>query len=75
MIKDYLTKEPVFEGPYDARTRVHEYGGGQSVAYNGSIYFSNLPDDGVYEVKPGVSTVPRAVRSCMYWNSITRTLD
>ena len=24
MIKDYLTKEPVFEGPYDART--HGYG-------------------------------------------------
>ena len=53
MIKDYITNEPVFKGPYDARSRVHEYGGGQSFAYNGTIYFSNYLDDMLYAVKPG----------------------
>ena len=53
MIKDYITNEPIFDGPYDARTRVHEYGGGQSFAYNGSVYFSNYLDDMLYVVKPG----------------------
>ena len=60
MIKDYDTLVPVFEGPYDARTRVHEYGGASFAAYNGSIYFSSLPDDRVYQVKPG-SKVPTPV--------------
>ena len=56
MIKDYVTNEPVFDGPYDARTRVHEYGGGQSFAHNGTIYFSNYLDDMLYEIKPGEKT-------------------
>ena len=55
IIKDYDTQEPVLDGPYNVRTMVHEYGGGQSVAYNGSIYFSNLPDNRVYEIKPGTT--------------------
>ena len=54
MIKDYTTNELLFEGPYDART--HGYGGGQSVAYNGTIYFTNYLDDIVYEIRPGGNT-------------------
>ena len=63
VIKDYDTKAPVFQGDYNARTRVHEYGGGQNVAFNGVVYFSNLPDDRVYEVNPSISTTPRPVTS------------
>jgi dipeptidyl aminopeptidase/acylaminoacyl peptidase len=34
--------------PFNARTRVHEYGGGDYVVRNGSIYFSNFDDQRVY---------------------------
>lgn len=53
------THEAVFDGPWDAQTTVHEYGGGHAVAYNGTVYFSNLPDNRVYQVLPGGT--PKAV--------------
>ena len=59
VIKDYVTNEAVFDGPYDARTRVHEYGGAQSFAYNGTVYFSNYLDDMLYEIAPGEKTPVR----------------
>uniref|UniRef100_A0A1I8HRD0 Peptidase_S9 domain-containing protein n=2 Tax=Macrostomum lignano TaxID=282301 RepID=A0A1I8HRD0_9PLAT len=31
-----------------ARTRVHEYGGGALLVYNGAVYFSNMADQRVY---------------------------
>ena len=34
--------------PFNARTRVHEYGGGDYVVRNGSIYFSNFDDQRLY---------------------------
>lgn len=34
--------------PFNARTRVHEYGGGAYVVQNGSLYFSNFADQRVY---------------------------
>ncbi len=34
--------------PFNARTRVHEYGGGAYVVHNGSLYFSNFADQRVY---------------------------
>ena len=34
--------------PFNARTRVHEYGGGACVVDNGSLYFSNFADQRVY---------------------------
>lgn len=45
--------------PFNARTRVHEYGGGDYVVHNGVVVFSNFADQRLYEVSPGRS--PRAI--------------
>ncbi|MCU1268136.1 MAG: peptidase prolyl oligopeptidase active site region [Acidobacteria bacterium] len=34
--------------PFNARTRVHEYGGGDYLAREGAIYFSNFADQQIY---------------------------
>src|ERR1700756_3182458 len=34
--------------PYNARTRVHEYGGGSWTVHNGTVYFSKLADGRLY---------------------------
>lgn len=34
--------------PYNVRTRVHEYGGGQYTVANGTLYFSNFSDQRLY---------------------------
>ncbi len=40
--------------PFNARTRVHEYGGGDYVVTNGTVYFSNFADQRLYkQVGPG----------------------
>lgn len=33
---------------FDARTKVHEYGGAAAVIRNGVVYFSNMSDQRVY---------------------------
>ncbi len=42
-----------FPAPYNARTRVHEYGGGAWVPVNDRIYFANFSDQQVYVATPG----------------------
>ncbi|NJO43077.1 MAG: S9 family peptidase [Cyanobacteria bacterium CRU_2_1] len=39
--------------PFNARTRVHEYGGGAYQVANGVIYFSNFSDQRLYRQSPG----------------------
>ena len=43
--------------PFNARTRVHEYGGGAYAILNGSIYFSNYADQRLYSQKPASSPI------------------
>jgi dipeptidyl aminopeptidase/acylaminoacyl peptidase len=38
--------------PFNARTRVHEYGGGDFAAYEGTLYFSNFADQRIYRRPP-----------------------
>src|SRR5262249_15409793 len=39
--------------PYNARTRVHEYGGGAWTVSEGTLYFSNFSDQRLYRLRPG----------------------
>ena len=44
--------------PFNARTRVHEYGGGDYVVSDGVIYFSNFADQRLYKQLPGGQPSP-----------------
>ncbi len=43
---------------FNARTRVHEYGGGAAVVRDGAVYFSNMADQRLYRHVPGSEPVP-----------------
>ncbi len=43
--------------PFNARTRVHEYGGAAFVVHNGTLYFSNFSDQQLYRQQ--AETVPQ----------------
>jgi hypothetical protein len=47
------TQTEVFAKDFNARTRVHEYGGAAAIAYNGTVYSSNFKDFLVYAAKDG----------------------
>src|SRR6266550_4423827 len=49
----------VIPSPFNARTRVHEYGGGDYVVRDGSVYFSNFSDQRLYVVSEG--SEPQAI--------------
>ena len=42
--------------PFNARTRVHEYGGRSYAVHGDTIYFANFADQRVYRVTPGSRT-------------------
>jgi dipeptidyl aminopeptidase/acylaminoacyl peptidase len=44
--------------PFNARTRVHEYGGGDYVVDGSTIYFSNFTDQRLYRVTPNAEPQP-----------------
>src|SRR5919198_2951654 len=43
---------------FNARTRVHEYGGGDFAVPEGAVYFSNFADQRVYRQKPDSAPPP-----------------
>ena len=43
---------------FDVRTRVHEYGGGAFVVSDGTVYFSNFADQGLYQQKSNLEPRP-----------------
>jgi dipeptidyl aminopeptidase/acylaminoacyl peptidase len=45
--------------PFNARTRVHEYGGGDFVVADGTVYFSNFDDQRLY--KQALGAEPQAL--------------
>lgn len=45
--------------PFNARTRVHEYGGGDYLVRKGTVYFSNFGDQRLYKRSP--HEVPQAI--------------
>jgi dipeptidyl aminopeptidase/acylaminoacyl peptidase len=45
--------------PFGARTRVHEYGGGDFAARGGTVYFSNFADQRLYKVSASGGGGPR----------------
>jgi dipeptidyl aminopeptidase/acylaminoacyl peptidase len=59
-------QEDLTPGPYNVRTRAHEYGGGEFLVNRGVVYFSNFTDGRLYrqpvggEVEP--LTPPAALR-------------
>jgi len=48
----------VLPSPFNARTRVHEYGGGAFTVSKGVIYFSNFTDRRLYRLVPGSEPQP-----------------
>jgi dipeptidyl aminopeptidase/acylaminoacyl peptidase len=52
------TLEDVTSPPFNARTRVHEYGGGDYVVHDGTVYFSNFADQRLYRNRLGENPLP-----------------
>lgn len=51
-------KTDITPSSFNARTRVHEYGGGAFVVAEGTVYFSNFADQRLYRQDPGSEPRP-----------------
>jgi dipeptidyl aminopeptidase/acylaminoacyl peptidase len=59
--------EEVLPAPFNARSRVHEYGGGAFTVADGVLYFCNEPDQRVYRAEAGGAARPITPESrCRY---------
>ena len=47
------TRTAILPAPYNARTRVHEYGGGATLLDGDTLYFVNFVDQRLYRLAPG----------------------
>ncbi len=53
VVVSHSTGKDLFPAPFNARTKVHEYGGGAWTVAAGVLYFSNFADQRLYSLKPG----------------------
>jgi len=51
-------RQDVTPAPFNARTRVHEYGGGSVTVHRGTAYFSNFTDQRLYRLAAGGAPEP-----------------
>lgn len=75
ILEDGSTRDCV-PGNYNARTTVHEYGGGSYCANDEVVFFSNFLDQRMYRMEPGsepkaITPEPARTRSIRYADSIT----
>jgi dipeptidyl aminopeptidase/acylaminoacyl peptidase len=49
---DADARRDLIPSPFNARTRVHEYGGGDYLIDHGTLYFANFADQRLYRVAP-----------------------
>ena len=54
---DGVTQD-ITPAPFNARTRVHEYGGGDYVVYDSTVYFANFSDQRLYRQSLGGEPEP-----------------
>ncbi len=54
----HTTPADVTPEGYNARSMVHEYGGGAFTVHHGAVFFSNMPDARLYRQDPGSAPVP-----------------
>lgn len=59
--------------PFNARTRVHEYGGGAYVVHHGTVYFSNFDDNRLYRC--GAGQQPQAITAEGPWRYADFVVD
>ncbi len=52
---------------FNVRTRVHEYGGGEYVVHNGTVYFSHFSDQRIYRQPPGATPVPMSTEDKRFY--------
>lgn len=50
--------EELLPAPFNARTRVQEYGGGAFLVADGTLWFSNFSDQRLYRFEPGETPTP-----------------
>src|SRR5437867_3124463 len=55
---------------FNARTTVHEYGGGSYLAHGGVLYFSNFEDQRLYRQPPGLEPKPLTPADIRYADGI-----
>ncbi len=60
--------------PFNVRTRVHEYGGGDYVVHDGVIYFSNFTDQRIYRLTSGAAPEPITPEAEMRYADYTMDL-